>query len=88
MLATNEAMVLWKKVQDAGWIDANYQPLISRTQAALLADAMAERLGIKEKWKVFEALWNRKNMRGDYNDALNQRQTLDFRNKLKRVLSD
>ena len=88
VLATNEAMVLWKKVQDAGWIDANYQPLISRTQAALLADAMAERLGIKEKWKVFEALWNRKNMRGDYNDALNQRQTLDFRNKLKRVLSD
>ena len=43
VLATNEAMVLWKKAQAAGWIDANYQPLISRTQAALLAAAMAER---------------------------------------------
>ena len=81
-------MALWEKVQKAGYVDANFQPLISRTQSALLADAMAERLGIREKWKVFEALWNRKNMRGDYNDALNQRQTLDFRNNLKRVFSD
>ena len=87
-LSTEEAMALWGKVQKAGYVDENYQPLISRTQAALLADAIAERLGIREKWKVFEALWNRKNMRGDYNDALNQRQTLDFRNKLKRVFSD
>ena len=88
VLSTEEAMALWEKVQKAGYVDANFQPLISRTQSALLADAMAERLGIREKWKVFEALWNRKNMRGDYNDALNQRQTLDFRNKLKRVFSD
>ena len=43
-----------KQLQAAGWVDANYQPLISRTQAALLADAMAERLGIREKWKTFE----------------------------------
>ena len=63
LLRTDKAMVLWQKAQDAGYVDANYQPLISRTQAALLADAIAERLGIKEKWKVFEGLWNRKYMR-------------------------
>ena len=80
-------MALWKKTQAAGWIDANYQPLISRTQAALLADAMAERLGIKEKWKVFEGLWNRKNMRGDYTRAMNQRQSLSFQDKLKWLFS-
>jgi len=49
VLATEEAMALWRKAQEAGWIDSHYQPLISRTQAALLADAMAEQLGIKEK---------------------------------------
>ena len=70
LLRTDKAMVLWQKAQDAGYVDANYQPLISRTQAALLADAIAERLGIKEKWKVFEGLWNRKYMRSDYNLAL------------------
>ena len=30
-LSTEAAMVLWKKAQKAGWVDANYQPLISRT---------------------------------------------------------
>ncbi|MBR5394611.1 MAG: hypothetical protein IK144_05945 [Bacteroidaceae bacterium] len=83
LLATKEAMALWEKVQKAGYVDANYQPLISRTQAALLADVMAERLGIKEKWKVFEALWNRKYMRSDYNLALTQQQSLDFQDELK-----
>ena len=58
----------------------------SRTQAALLADAMAERLGIREKWKVFEGLWHRKYMRSDYNLALTRKVSLDFQNELKRLL--
>ena len=85
-LSTEAAMALWKKAQAAGWVDANYQPLISRTQAALLADAMAERLGIREKWKVFEGLWHRKYMRSDYNLALTRKVSLDFQNELKRLL--
>ena len=86
VLATDEAMTLWKKAQAAGWVDANYQPLISRTQSALLADAMAEKLGIRQKWKTFETLWNRKNMRSDYNLALRQQQSLDFLTELKRMI--
>jgi hypothetical protein len=85
-LSTEAAIALWKKAQAAGWVDANYQPLISRTQAALLADAMAERLGIREKWKVFEGLWHRKYMRSDYNLALTRKVSLDFQNELKRLL--
>ena len=86
VLATEAAMALWKKAQAAGWIDANYQPLISRTQSALLADAIAEKLGIRQKWKTFETLWNRKNMRSDYNLALRQQQSLDFLTELKRMI--
>ena len=86
LLCTEQAMILWEKAQDAGYVDDNYQPLISRTQAALLADAMAERLGIKEKWKVFETLWNRKNMYKDLYYALNQKQSLEFQDKLKAIL--
>ena len=82
-LTTDKAMELWRKAQQAGYVDEHYQPLLSRTQAALLADAMAERLGIKEKWKVFEALWNRKYMRSDYNLALTQQQSYDFQDELK-----
>ena len=46
---------------------------------------MAERLGIKEKWKVFEELWQRKYMRNDYNLALTQRQSYMFQDELKRL---
>ena len=85
LLRTDKAMVLWQKAQDAGYVDANYQPLISRTQSALLANAMAKQLGIKEKWKLFGELWNRKNMYRDYYQALNQSQSLEFQDKLKRI---
>ena len=85
-LRTPEAMMLWQKAQRAGYVDEHYQPLLSRTQAALMADAMAERLGIKEKWKVFEGLWHRKNMYKDLYYALNQKQSLAFQDKLKAIL--
>ena len=83
VLSTEAAMSLWQKAQRAGFVDENYQPIISRTQSALLADAMAERLGIREKWKVFESLWNRKNMYRDYYEALNQKKSLEFQDELK-----
>ena len=82
-LATDEAMALWRKAQQAGYVNEHYQPLLSRTQAALLADAMAERLGIKEKWKVFETLWHRRNMHKDYYLAFGQQQTSDFQDEIK-----
>ena len=85
VLATDEAMTLWKKAQTAGWVDANYQPLISRTQSALLADAIAEKLGIRQKWKTFETLWNRKNMYRDYYKSLNLQQSLVFQDKIKKI---
>ncbi|WP_294745604.1 hypothetical protein [uncultured Prevotella sp.] len=84
-LATDKAMVLWKKAQEAGYVDENFQPLISRTQAALLADTMADRLSIKEKWKMFEGLWNRNNMYNDYYRSMNQQQSLTFQDELKQL---
>ena len=85
LLRTDKAMVLWRKAQRAGYVDEHYQPLLSRTQAALLADAMAVRLGIKEKWKVFEGLWNRKNMYRDYYKALKLQQSLAFQDEIKKL---
>ena len=85
VLRTPEAMMLWQKAQRAGYVDEHYQPLLSRTQAALLADAMAERLGIKEKWKVFETFWNRKNMYRDYYKSLNLQQSLAFQDEIKKL---
>ena len=49
-------------------------------------DMLAERLAIAQKWKLFEQLWQRNNMRGDYNKALEQKKSLDFQEKLKYIL--
>lgn len=88
-LSTDAAMILWQKVQEAGFVDENYQPLISRSQAAMLADAISVKLNIiNNKWKLFEALWNRKNMYNDYYHALSQRKSLQFQDKLKKLFAD
>ena len=84
-LATDGAMALWRKAQQAGYVDEHYQPLLSRTQAALLAHYMAKKLEIKDKWKTFEVLWDRRNMYRDYYDAMNQDQTYLFLDKLKEL---
>jgi hypothetical protein len=85
-LATPRAMRLWELAQAAGYVDEDYQPLLSRTQSALLADWLSVLTGIQNKWKTFEELWNRRNMRSDYNLALTQRQSLDFQDELKKTL--
>ncbi len=77
---------LWEKVKDEGLVDNNGLPTVSRPEAALIADMLATKLNISNKWKLFERLWNRKNMRNDYNTALEQRKSLDFQEKLKNLL--
>ena len=77
---------LWQKAKDAGLVDENNQPTVSRTEAALLADMLAGKLGIRNKWKMFETLWQRNNMRGDFNTALGQNKSLAFQDKLKKLL--
>jgi hypothetical protein len=80
------ASPVWQQLQDSGLVDAHGQPTVSRPEAALLADVLARRLGIDNKWKFFERLWHRNHMRGDYNTALNQRKSLRFQERLKNIL--
>ena len=84
-LRTEAAMILWRKAQEAGYVDENFQPTISRTLSAILAYEMSVRLDIPEKWKTFEGVWNRRNMYRDYYKALNMQQTLSFQDEIKNI---
>ena len=84
-LATPEAKALLEKARKAGWLDDKYQPTISRAKAALLANEIAERLEIQNKWKVFEQFWGRQNMYKDYYDAVYQKQSPDFQKSLYKL---
>ena len=76
----------WKKAKETGLVDENNQPTGSRPEAALIADMLSVRLGIAHKWKLFEGLWHRNNMRSDFNTALEQRKSLRFQERLKNIL--
>ena len=76
----------WQRVKAGGLVGENNQPTVSRPEAALMAEALAKRIGIDNKWKVFELLWQRNNMRNDYNTALNQVKSLEFQDRLKKIL--
>ena len=77
---------LWQRLIDADLVDEDGQPTVSRPEAALIADMLSVRLGITHKWKLFEGLWHRNNMRGDFNTALEQRKSLRFQERLKNIL--
>lgn len=85
-LATPEAMVLWRKAQDASWVDERFQSKLSLTKSAMLASEMAVKLDIKDRWKYYEQLWNRKNMRSHYSNALLQPNSYEFLDEIKKVL--
>ena len=52
-----------------------------------MAEGAGAGLGIASKWKVFEQLWHRKNMRNDYNTALDQQQCDDYMKKFRRIIA-
>ena len=87
-LTSETAQHYWARLQQAGLVDEQNKPLVSRPQAALIAYEMSERLEIRFRWKCFEDFWQRKNMRNDYNDALNQLQSLKFQDLLKKIFSE
>ena len=64
-LCTVEAEEVWAGLREAGFIVEGGYGLakgVSANLATYIADRMAESLGIAHKWKVFQGLWNIKNM--------------------------
>lgn len=95
-LASGRAMFMWRILQQEGLIDGDYQPIgLSRTMSAVLANEIIIRLsteterlmGIDDKWKPFEQLWDRNNMKADYNHAMNLAKTRHFLDRLNRLLA-
>ena len=69
VLFTEEAMVLWRKLQDAEMIDEDFQPMLSMRKASVIASVMGGRLGLSPLWEPFETLWDAKNLANSYSQA-------------------
>ena len=87
-LATEEAMVLWRRLQQAGYFDEYYRPRnLTRKQLVIIADQMARRLKLKHKWQPFQQLWKIDYMKQDYQNAIDQLQTSHFLDDVKHILN-
>ena len=87
-LDNDRARNILQRFVDAGMLDGHFQPLVSRAQAALIADAVSMQLNIVKKWKVFESLWKRKNIRNDYNKAFSQTTVHKYLTKINSIIND
>lgn len=96
-LSSEKAMRIWRILQQAGIVDEHYQPIkLSRTMKACLANEIIMRLsseteimlGLTEKWKPFEILWQTKDMKSDYYKATIQKNTVAFKKKLEQLFAD
>ncbi len=90
VLASEEAMRYWKRLQEAGFVDERCQLKqdTTRKQAMYIAEVFAERLGIGSKWKTFERLWGISNLAQEKWD-FQQTGTLPSRSKeIDRIFED
>ena len=68
-LATDEALIVWDRLQRAGFTDEHHQLAegTTRQQAMYIAEAFALKLKLRTKWKLFEQLWHISNLAQEKN---------------------
>lgn len=88
-LKTPEAEQLMQKLVNAGLLNNNWQPVnLSIAERGYLAAEISSRLTINYKWKVMGELWNENpgTLRKGKNNAIEQKKTGAFIEKLKKIL--
>ena len=88
VLCSSDAKALHTKLQQADMVDAHWQPVeLSNAEKGTLAEYIADKLGIKSKWKLFGALWkvDAETLRTAKARGLEQDKTWEFRNKLDKL---
>ena len=88
-LKAEEAKEMMKDLVNEGLLDEDWQPLgLSGSERGLIAKAVCDNLKINEVWQVFGQLWHEKpeTLRGYFNKALEQKKSLEFQDRLKKIL--
>ena len=85
VFSTPDADTLCKKLNQAGIVDARWQPInLSNAEKGTLAEYIAEKLSIRNKWKFFGTLWemDSETLRTAKARGLDQDKTWKFRDRL------
>ena len=85
VLSTPESEALFVKLYAAGIVDMKWQPVgLSIAEKGTLIEFIAEKLNIRNKWKLFGTLWNTdsETLRTSKVRGLDQDKTWKFRDRL------
>ena len=85
ILNTPDAKALFVRLHAAGIVDAGWQPVnLSNAEKGTLIEFIAEKLNIRNKWKLFGTLWNTdsETLRTSKARGLEQDKTWKFRDRL------
>ena len=60
LLFSEKAVEYWERLKASGFVDEDYMPtdIVTRQDKMLIAELFSAILGIRNKWSVFEKLWN------------------------------
>jgi len=85
VLSTPESKALCNKLYEADIVDVQWQPIdLSNAEKGTLAEYIAEKLNIRNKWKLFGNLWkmDSETLRTAKARGLEQEKTWKFRDRL------
>ena len=90
ILNTAEASIYWDRLQTCGFTDIDHRlmPTTTRKQAMLIAEAFAEKLDIKAKWKVFQQLWGINNLAQEKWDILENGINILRKDEIEQIFED
>lgn len=86
-LRSPRAQELWRELYKAGYVDSRCITTRSRTESAIMAKEMADKLGLTRYWNEFSELWQMSNLKATYNKSYNTQNGWDFEKKLKSILA-
>lgn len=87
ILFSEEAKLIWSKLQQSGIIDENYIPTEdNKNKAAIVANRMMVIINPKPKWSAFEKLWGISNLANKLSKAKNTNYYPEYSNKIDNIL--
>ncbi len=90
VLFTDEAVELWEKLREAGYVNTDCKPIIthsnSQNKFAVIASVMGGKLCLNPLWKPFEDLWGMKDMANKLSQAQIAKYYSGFRKEIEKTL--
>ncbi len=84
-LRSPRAQELWRELFKAGYVDSRCITTRSRTESAIMAKEMAEKLSLTRYWNEYSDLWQMSNLKSAYSKCHDAQSGWDFEEKVKRI---